>query len=128
MVDKIEIQPKTIHIERKRKINPALISRKFEYMSDEVTAGAWMDVPDDADLNQATADLIAYVNGEIQAQVEEITERYRKIARANYVDYNMIEPAFRFLMSAQNIPENDLDVLWTQFRNSLEHEMAKESV
>ena len=122
------VQPKTIHIQRKRKINPELISKKFEYMSEEVGRSIWVDIPEDADIDQITAELTAYINTEIAVEVEQITAHYRKIARAQNVYYGEIEPAFYELMKSQNMSEAEIAAGFEQFKNLLEAEMAKRSI
>ena len=119
---------KTIHFERTRKLNPALVSKKFEYMSETVTFGGWLDVDEDGNLLELTKELKDYVNKTISDEVEVIIEHYRKIGRADYVYYNQIENALYQLLTNNGASPEEAENAFVQFKTILEAEMAKETV
>ena len=119
---------KTIHFERTRKLNPALVSKKFEYMSETVTFGGWLDVDEDGNLLELTKELKDYVNKTISDEVEVIIEHYRKIGRADYVYYNQIENALYQLLINNGASPEEAENAFVQFKTILEAEMAKETV
>ena len=119
---------KTIHFERTRKVNPALVSKKFEYMSETITFGGWLDVDEDSNLLELTKELKDYVNKTISDEVEVIIEHYRKIGRADYVYYNQIENALYLLLINNGASPEEAENAFVQFKTILEAEMAKETV
>lgn len=121
--------PKNIYYDRIRKINPGLISSKFDYMAETVKFGTWMDLNPARDVQEQTQELEDYVNGEIEKSVEKITEHYRRVGRAQNVYYDEIEIAFTELMNyPQHFDNESAEWAWAEFRKLLENQMAQRSV
>lgn len=118
---------KTIHYHKSRKINPALIDKRFEYGSETIEFGAWADVPEDEDIEKATADLKAFVNGEIETELQETVERLRKVARSRIFFEDAIFAAFSELMGSQNMSDEEMTIARDRFHELLELKQSSQS-
>lgn len=119
------MEPKTITFTRTRKINPALISPKYQYGSEEISFGAWMDVPEDSDQYESSLSLIAYVESIIQDRIETMVIDLRSKARNKHYFMPAIYAAFTMLLETQNLSKEEIEIAFEQFEKLLETEMSK---
>ena len=125
-----EIQPNkiTISYNRMRKFNPGMISSKFDYGSEEVGFGLWIQVDRDEDFEHHVKELKAKVNDEIEKELQETVMRLRQRAQARNYNWNAIQHAFNELMQSQDMSAEQINAGLERFVQLLEKYQAAETV
>jgi hypothetical protein len=119
---------KTIQYQRTRKINPALISPKYQYGSEEISFGAWADLQAGESEEEAAATLKTYIDEYVKREIANLVKDLREKANCENYCFLAIATAFSELMKTQNLPIEEINIALGRFIDLLNQKQAETQV